>query len=850
MTSTFQKIAPVFIWALCLHASGAEPEVLFNDGSPGDFKLADKSGATVLAYDPSEAKVVQIATEALAGDIKQVTGQTVAVQTQPPVSADRAVFIGTVGKSALIDGLVQSGKLDAAALTGKWESYLIATVDNPRPGLRQALVIAGSDRRGTAYGVFTLSQAVGVSPWHWWDDVPAQHHDVVTIKAGAYAQNSPAVKYRGIFLNDEDWSLQPWAAKNMDPEIKDIGPKTYARICELLLRLKANLLWPAMHPCTKAFNIYPENKQVADDYAIVMGSSHCEPMLRDNVTEWDKKTRGEWNYQTNRDQVRQYWEERVAQNGKLENVYTLGMRGIHDDPFPAKGTMADKVALLEQIFTDQRDILSRLVNPDLSQVPQIFIPYKEVLKIYQSGLVVPDDVALMWVDDNFGYIRELSNPEEEKRAGGSGVYYHVSYWGGPHDYLWLGTTPPALIWEEMTKAYDYNARKVWVLNVGGFKKSEIETDFFLHLAWDVDGARSFQQKEWLTDWAARQFGPEHSAAIGEILDEYYRLNDAPKPEHFGTPNTIFSVENYNEAEKRLASFARLIEKTDALYAQMPEEQKDAFFELVLYPVHGSGFMNEKFIYAAMGDQPHAQAAYDQIQADTETYNLKIAGGKWNLIVSAAPRKQPVFDPPKIAAAATPPTTPLDDSTASPSTATAAPFVFTEREGVVAMEAQHFTRSTDRAPFRWQIIDGLGRTGEAITVLPATGPSFDKAEDLAGQAPELEYDFVNVTAGPVKAMVSCLPTHAVYPGRGLRYAIAIDDETPQFVSIDADSEDKKGPWSGNVLRGAAIGMSSHTVGAPGRHTLKIWSADPGLVVDKIVLDLGGLKTSFFGPPETR
>jgi hypothetical protein len=423
--------------------------------------------------DKEDFKVARIAAECLATDVERVTGVSPALKNELRELSGPAVLIGTIGKSAAIDELIRSGKLEVKPIAGQWESFVIATVTNPAPGVSAALVIAGSDRRGTAYGVFTLSEAIGVSPWVWWADVPPQRRASLVLGATAITSLPPSVKYRGIFINDEDWGLQPWAANTFEPETGDIGPKTYAKVFELLLRLKANYIWPAMHDCTKAFNIYPRNKLVADDYAIVMGSSHCEQMLRNNVTEYDVEKYGPWDYEKNRTNILAYWQQRLEDNGKFESIYTVGMRGIHDSGMPGGGDTQQKVARLQRVIADQRELIAKAINPDPASVPQIFCPYKEVLTLYQNGLNVPEDVALVWPDDNHGYIRQLSSPAEQKRRGGSGVYYHISYWGAPEDYLWLCTTPPALIWEEMHKACEHGARSVWVVNVGDIKPAEI-----------------------------------------------------------------------------------------------------------------------------------------------------------------------------------------------------------------------------------------------------------------------------------------------------------------------------------------------------------------------------------------
>ena len=434
------------------------------------------------------------------------------------------MLIGTLGQSPLIDRLVTDGRLEARQIRGKWESFLITTVDG-------SLVIAGSDRRGTAYGVFELSQAIGVSPWYWWADVAPAHRDNLFLPAGTREFGPPSVQYRGIFLNDEDWGLQPWAAKTFEPEVGNLGPKTYAKICELLLRLKANTLWPAMHDVSTAFNELPENKLVADRYGIVMGSSHCEPLLRNNVGEWPKDNPAAYNFLTNPQGVTQYWAERLQTNGKYENFYTIGMRGIHDGPMQGPRGEAQIVDTLNRIFTVQRGLLAKYVDPDPTQVPQIFCAYKEVLSYYRGSLRVPPDVTVVFPDDNFGYMRYFPTSEEiAARPGGFGAYYHISYLGYPLSYVWLNTTPPALIWEEMSKAYDHGLQKFWMLNVGDLKPGEIGIDFFLQMAWDINRWNLKTLPDYLKSFAADQFGSAPANGIAAVLADYYRLGFQRKPE--------------------------------------------------------------------------------------------------------------------------------------------------------------------------------------------------------------------------------------------------------------------------------------------------------------------------------
>ena len=328
------------------------------------------------------------------------------------------------------------------------------------------ILIEGGNGRGMAYGLLELSRLAGVSPWVWWGDVVPEQKNHLALSDDFKTEQQPSVAYRGIFLNDEDWSLRPWSHKTYEPsEKKQIGPKTYRKIFELMLRLRANTIWPAMHPGTIAFFNIPGAKAIADSCGIVIGTSHCEPLLRNNVDEWDTTERGAFNYRTNRQQVHQYWTERLQEVKKSkDNMFTIGMRGIHDSSMEGYKTEEEKFEALQQVINDQQELLRKHIG-DPSKLMQVFVPYKEVLQLYEKGLQLPDNVTLMWCDDNYGYMTRLSDANEQQRSGGAGVYYHLSYWGRPHDYLWLTTTQPGLIYNEMREAYNHNVRKLWIANV-------------------------------------------------------------------------------------------------------------------------------------------------------------------------------------------------------------------------------------------------------------------------------------------------------------------------------------------------------------------------------------------------
>lgn len=654
MAASLINMATLLMW---LQTGYAGQIAITSAVQPADLVLVGEGRPTPIYMDPNENKAVRRAVRDLAEDIFRVTGKRPEVILDRPTRTEPAVIVGTLG-CGLLEDLVRSGVLDLQPLRAGPEAFLIQTLTSPR-----ALVIAGSDARGTIYGIYTLSEAIGVSPWYWWADVPIVKRPVLAVKPVRFVQGPPAVRYRGIFINDEDFGLRPWAARTFDPGLGNIGPKTYAKVFELLLRLKANLLWPAMHEGTIAFNRLPENRELAAEYGIIIGSAHCEQMLRNNVDEWHRYGKGEYNYVTNREAVLRYWQERVEEFARYEGIYTVGMRGIHDSGMPGGGTPQQQAQRLIRIIADQRQLLSRYVNSDLSKVPQIFCPYKEVLALYRLAPEIPADITICWPDDNWGYVRQFCNPKERNRPGGAGVYYHVSYWGRPYDYLWLCSTSPALIWEELTKAYDYGASRIWVINVGDIKPAEIAMEFAMELAWDPHAYGPSNISQHLLKRFNRDFGEQYGSRITQILNEYYRLCLQRKPEHMGIDpgnrylrNPGFAVMlNGDEAQRRLDAFARLVALVEELEQTIPEQYKDAFFQLVAYPVKAAALMNEKGlclsrfrVYLSQGRASagtylqQAIKAHEQIQHLTEIYNNHIAGGKWRGMMSSSPRNLPVF----------------------------------------------------------------------------------------------------------------------------------------------------------------------------------------------------------------
>lgn len=814
-----------------IYKAGSQSLTITDNASVNTFPLVTAQAAGVIYTDSHDAPVVNIAATALQKDIQAVTGRKPDYRQTTLLPETGAIIIGTIGQSALINQLVNDKSIDISTITGRWEAYTLQVIER-KTGSKtiRILVIAGSDRRGTAFGVFDLSRKLGVSPYCWWADVTPAPRKQLYI-SGSYTSASPSVQYRGIFLNDEDWGLQPWAAKHMDTAVKDIGPRTYERIFELLLRLKGNYIWPAMHPCTKAFYYYPENPVLADRYAIVVGGSHCEPMLRNNVFEWNENFEneyghkpGEWRYDLNKKEIYPYWKDRIAQSAHYENMYTVGMRGIHDGSMPGPKDPDAKLRLLDTIISDQRVLLAEGLHKSPAAVPQIFCPYKEVLTLYQRGLKLPDDVTIVWADDNHGYIRQLSSPAEQQRSGGSGVYYHLSYWGAPHDYLWLSTISPSLISFELSKAWEYDARKVWIINVGDIKPAEMETQFAFDLAWDVHNWSPSKANTYARQWAAETFGGEYADAIAQIKNSYYELAAAGKPEHTGSIS-------YTEAQcnTRLAIYRKIADRAAALALQIPARLQDAYFELVYYSVRGACLMNEKILLAARSRlysnsnealaaryADSAAAAFEQIKELTVRYNTITANGKWEDIMSWQPRNLPVFY--------LPPTSKHTDTTKAgrsfSNIDTAAP--------LQVISATAWTQKQNSTAAAIETISGLGYTGTGVTSLPVTAPACNISDYT--KAAVVTYS-ITVPEGERTIQVRTLPTHRPHTGRGVRYAIAVDGGQPREVELETPTDNDI--WKQNVLKGYAAGNTRHTLSA-GKHDISIYLLDPGVVLNDIYI----------------
>ena len=623
---------------------GLQTELVLGRGQAesGAFPLVAQGGAAALYLDAADHAGVIRAAGDLRDDIARVTGrgpQLVTTVSVPRTTA--AVIAGTLGRSALVDGLVRAGKIDVSAIAGRWESFVIATVDDPFPGVKQALVIAGSDKRGAIYGLYELSEQIGVSPWYWWADVPPAHRSELFVRAGAHVQGPPVVKYRGIFINDEEPAFGPWAREKFG----GVNSKMYVHLYELLLRLRGNYLWPAMWGKSH-YEEDPESARLADQYGIVMGTSHHEPMMRahkDWTSRHETIGNGKWNYATNAEGLRQFFREGIERNKTHETLITIGMRGAGDEPMAGDDDMPANIALLEKVVADQRGIIGDVLGRDPAQVPQVWSLYKEVADYYAHGMKVPDDVTLLWCDDNWGNIRRLPTPAERTRSGGAGVYYHFDYVGSPRSYKWLNTNPLPKIWEQMNLAAEYDATRVWVVNVGDLKPMELPIEFFLRMAWDPKSLPKEGIAGWTRRWAAREFGPAHAGEIAGLVSKYAKYNAWRKPELL-EPST-FSFANYGEAERVFAAWEELVARADRVADVLPAEFRDAYFQLVQYPVEASATVVRLYLatgrnrlYAqqgrasAAGQAGLARALFRRDQELSDAYH-RIAGGKWNHLMA-------------------------------------------------------------------------------------------------------------------------------------------------------------------------------------------------------------------------
>ena len=744
-----------------------------------------------LACDNAEEKVVQTALKLFIRDYQSVFSASAAVDAR-----QGNIIVGTVGKSPLLKAV----SADVSALIGKKQAFLLQVLPDGK------LLVAGSDSHGTAYGIMELSRLIGVSPWEWWADVTPEKKISFVLPAEYQTLQSPSVEYRGIFINDEDWGLMPWSSQTYEPsDIKGhIGPKTNARIFELLLRLRANTYWPAMHECTLPFFLTEGNRKVAEEYGIFIGSSHCEPMVCSAAGEWRRRGQGDYDYVNNSASVYKFWEDRVKEVAQQGNIYTLGMRGVHDGQMQGAKTVAEQKAVLERVLKDQRGLLQKYVNKDVTAIPQAFIPYKEVLDIYNAGLQVPDDVTLIWCDDNYGYIRHFPTAEERARKGGNGIYYHVSYWGRPHDYLWLGTFSPYLLHQQMKLAYDRGIQKMWVLNVGDIKPAEYQIELFLDMAWNIDEVNEIGVTAHLKSWLEREFGSNCAEELLPAMEAHYQLSYIRKPEFMGNTREEERDPKYKVIKdlpwseqtisERLRSYTVLSDVVERMESNIPADRQDAYFQLVKYPVQAAAQMNRKILTAqfarhSKADWRQSDAAFDSIASLTQQYN-SLQNGKWNRMMDFQPRKLPVFKRVEHTSATEP--------------------MMTDRKMLCKWNAMECTYGKP-VPY-----EGLGYERKAAGIRKGSSLTF-AFDDYGKDSVEVE--------------IRLLPSHPL-DEKQLRFAISVDEAVPQTVSYETKGRSEE--WKENVLRNQAIRKVTLPINKQASHKLVITALDEGVVLDQVML----------------
>lgn len=821
------------------------------------FSLFSNGKMTALVVDPADFEGVKRAISNLQSDMERVTNQKPELLHVVSSGKKEAVIIGTIGKSELINKLIANKKIKVDDVVGKWETYFIQVVEKPMKGVDRALVIAGSDKRGTIYGIYEVSKQIGVSPWYWWADVPVKKSNALFVKPGRYYSGEPAVKYRGIFLNDEEPALGRWAVANYG----GFNHQFYEKVFELLLRSKANYLWPAMW--WASFNSDdPLNPKLADEYGIVIGTSHHEPMTRAHA-EWKPFKGGAWNYEKNEARLREFWTDGIKRMGNYETLVTIGMRGDGDEAM----TDDTNIALLERIVKDQREIITQTTGKKITDVPQVWALYKEVQDYYDKGMRVPDDVTLLLCDDNWGNVRKLPKHNEPKRSGGYGIYYHFDYVGGPRNYKWVNTNPLPRIWEQMHLSYQYGADRLWIVNVGDLKPMEFPISFFLDYAWAPDKISADDLNRYTERWCAQQFDETNAKEIASCLSTYGKLNGRIKPELLN--ENTFSLDPYDEFKSVVNEWTNLLSAVTELQKNIPAAQQEAYYQLVFHPILACATVYEMYYYVALNHRAaklnedianmfadKAKALFKKDSLITVEYHQR-NNGKWNNMMSQTHigytywQQPPVNKIPEVKYV----TNGIENMPADqPVSKSAAHLIpqnindnnFFEQDGYVSIGAENFTTAVSNNGITWKVLPDHGRTGSAITPFPVTASS----QSLSSNSSHLEYNFYSTSSGGLDLHLYFSPTlNFHYTETGLQFAVSIDDETPQVFSLNKDDANLK-TWERWVAANINIKVSKHQVDKPGKHVVKYWMIDPGIVLQKLVIDFGGLKPSYLGPPETR
>lgn len=784
--------------------------------------MAFLSAKDIVWYDGAQAvsfhlqkkvdPVVKVACDMFTSDMALVTGKPAVSLPNEKTATIRIVELDQAS-SSVKKSLSKMG-FPLQQLQKKIDGFYIAVKDNH-------IWIVGANGRGAAYGLLELSRKAGVSPWVWWGDIVPKKQNRLVLDDAFNTLQGASVEYRGIFINDEDWSIRPWS--------HNFSGDAYKKVFQLLMRLRANAVWPAMHEGTTSFFKIPGAKAVADSCGIAIGSSHCEPLLRSNTGEWNVNERGRYNYITNKAEVQKYWAERLdeVKDSKGGNMLTIGMRGIHDGSMEGVKTMQEKFDGLQQVINDQQELIRKHIGDPAKQT-QVFVPYKEVLDIYNRGLKVPDYVTLMWCDDNYGYLTRLPDVQEQKRKGGGGIYYHLSYWGRPHDHLWLTTMQPGLIYKEMKEAYDHNVRKIWIVNVHDPKVAGYDLELFLDMAWNINCVNAQTVGDHYQAWLCRQFGEEAGRRLYPAMREFYRLCGERRPEFMGWTQVELDKKKYprglspvtgselsdtafgNERERYLERYAVIASRVKDMESLIRPDLKDAYFAAIKYPVSAAEAHARKLLRGSSG-------AYQEIQELTEYYNKSLAGGKWDGLMDMQPRKLPVFDAPEGERISV-----RMDSMAVDSKVVH-PIVW---DGAIARNAADYQKASTGT----EVIDMLGHSMKAVA-LPKNGT--------------LSYDFDIAKDGDARLKVAVIPTQPNDKG-DLRFSVSVDGAEPTVYSLKEAFRSEG--WKQNVLRGQAVRDLKLTGLKSGKHQLVIKALDSHLIVDQWMLDSNLTRKFYLFPIE--
>jgi hypothetical protein len=778
---------------------------------------------------------VRLAAQNVAKDFRRVCNSSVSV-TSTPGSSTR-ILAGTVGESEAIDRLAKKKKIDVSNLRGKHEMYYLFVEDS-------TLVVAGADRRGTIYGLYEISKQIGVSPWCYWMDVPTEQHDKIFVRRGTYTDGQPAVRYRGIFLNDEGPCLMTWVKNTFHTDYGD--HRFYEKVFELILRLRGNYIWPAMW----AWAFYaddPLNSKTADDMGIIVGTSHHEPMCR-SQKEWhnreiDATRGGKWDYTTNRENLDRFWAGGVERNKHTEDIVTIGMRGDGDMAMSEERN----VKLLEEIVANQRKMIARAHGTSADKVPQLWALYKEVQDYYDDGMRVPDDVTILLCDDNWGDVRRVPTAKEARRKGGWGLYYHVDYVGAPRNSKWLNVTSAQHMWEQLSLAFEYKIDRLWILNVGDLKPMEYPIQLFMDMAWKPETTDDFVPKH-LRDFCARQFGESQAEEAADILDRCCRMNARSTAEMLDATTYNLST---GEWQQVVEEYRQLEIEALRQYSRLPERYRDAYRELILFPVEAMSNLHAMYHAQAMNHALHAQgdAAMNDwaercalyFKRDSmlmHQYNKEIAGGKWDGMMIQKHIGYTTWQD----------DFPHDIMPQVYRTSSTLNLFDEAGTGFVAMEAEHFAWKRDAKGATWQVVPGMGRTLGGVLLLPHT-------ESVEGAS--LLYRFRCSKGGEqVKVHIITKSTLDFLNKGGLQFAVQLDGCAPVTVNLNGDLNEKPENiyriYYPTVARRVIDTVVELPLGATADfcHTLTFLPKDPGIVLEKVVVDCGGYQEQYLFGTESK